>query len=69
MAAPRDTIFGMYAHMNARNYIRYIHLLSVFIRGHQISIEVTLGHQRSHVNNSTQKHPLAPNGQSAPDVL
>ena len=41
MAAPRDTIFGMYAHKTARNDIRYIHLLSVFIRGHQRSIEVT----------------------------
>ena len=54
LAAPRDTIFGMYAHMTARNDIRYIYLLSMFIRGHQRSIEVTLGHQRSHVNNNTQ---------------
>ena len=41
MAAPRDTIFGVYAHKTARNDIRYIHLISVFIRGHQRSIEVT----------------------------
>ena len=41
MTAPRGTIFGMYAHKTARNDIRYIHLLSVFIRGHQRSIEVT----------------------------
>ena len=41
MTAPRDTIFGMYAHETARNDISYIHLLSVFIIGHQRSIEVT----------------------------
>ena len=41
MAAPRDTIFGLYAHKTVINDIRYIHLLSVFIRGHQRSIEVT----------------------------
>ena len=50
MAAPRDTIFGLYAHKTVINDIRYIHLLSVFIRGHQRSIEVTFSHQRSHVN-------------------
>jgi len=41
ITAPRDTMFGIYAHKTARNDIRYIHLLSVFIRGHQRSIEVT----------------------------
>ena len=41
MAAPRDTIFGLYAHKTVINDIRYIYLLSVFIRGHQRSIEVT----------------------------
>ena len=41
MAELRDTIFGMYAHKTARNDIRYIYLLSVFIRGHQRSIKVT----------------------------
>ena len=46
MAAPRDTIFGMYAHMTARNDIRYIHLLSVFIKGYQRSIEVTYRYSR-----------------------
>ena len=28
MAAPRDTIFGMYTHMTARNDIRYMNLTS-----------------------------------------
>ena len=41
MSTPRDTIFGMYLHMIAINDIRYIHLLSMFIRGYQRSIEVT----------------------------
>ena len=51
MAAPRDTIFGMYAHKTARNDIRYIHLLSVFIRGHQ----------GSHVNINSNCSPVAAN--------
>ena len=42
MAAPRDTIFGVYAHKTARNDIIYIHLLFVFIRGYQRLIKVTL---------------------------
>jgi len=41
MAAPRDTIFVMYTHKTANKYIRYIDLISMFIRGHQRSIEVT----------------------------
>ena len=34
----RDTIFGMYIHMIARNDIRYIHLHSFIIIGYKTSI-------------------------------
>ena len=41
MAAPRDTNFGMYAHMTDINDIRYIHFLSMSIKGNKRSIEFT----------------------------
>ena len=44
MEAHRDIFFGMYAHKTARNDIRFMHSLSVFIRDHQ----------RSHVNGNTK---------------
>ena len=34
LTTPRDTIFGMYAQMTARNDIKYILLHSMLIRGH-----------------------------------
>ena len=40
MAAPSDTIFGMYVHKTARNDVRYIYLLSGFIRGHQRGVQI-----------------------------
>ena len=33
LIGPRDTIFGMYTHMNARNDIIYIHLHSMVTSG------------------------------------
>ena len=41
LSTSRDTIFGMYTQMIARNDIIYIHLHSKVIRGHKRSLEVT----------------------------
>ena len=35
LTAPKYTIFGMYTQNTARNYIRYIHLTSMVIRGQE----------------------------------
>ena len=34
LIVPRDTIFGMCTHMNARNYFIYIHLHYMVTSGH-----------------------------------